>query len=149
MLKAFLAFLDSLGGDPSPSAPAPDDIRLMAAALIVHLAEVDGAFSTREAEWLRGTVEAYTGLTGEEAERFIALADKTERETSDLAEFVGPLRRRLPPDQRLQLVSLLWRMALADGELHELEEHLINRAAELLGLSPAESDAIRQAAVHR
>src|SRR5690349_21583647 len=107
VLKAFLAFLDSLGSDPAAQATPDDDVRLVAAALIVHLAEVDGAFSTREAEWLRATVEAYTGLRGEEAARFIALADQTERETSDLADFVGPLRRRLPPDQRLQLVSLL------------------------------------------
>lgn len=149
MLKAFLAFWDSLGGETAAPERRPDDVQLVAAALIVHLAEIDGAFNTREAEWLRETVQAYTGLTGEDAERFIALADQTERETADLEEFVAPLRRRLPPDQRLQLLSLMWRMALADGVLHEFEEDLIARVAELMGLSAAESEAIRAAALHR
>jgi uncharacterized tellurite resistance protein B-like protein len=149
MLKEFLAFWEGLRGNAEPQEPGPDDIRLIAAALIVHLAEIDGAFSAREAAWLRGTVETYTGLTGDDADRFIALADRTGREISDIADFVAPLRRRLPPDQKLQLLALMWRMALADGVLHEFEEDLISRVADMLGLSEPEADAIREAALHR
>lgn len=148
MLRTVAQFIASLTGG-APVAPAPDEVQLSAAALIVRLARVDGAFSAREEAWLRQAVETYAGLSGEDGERFLALAEQHARETDDLATMVEVLRRRLPPDQRLSLVALLWRMALADGVLHEFEEALVSRIAELLGLAPEEASAIREAELSR
>jgi uncharacterized tellurite resistance protein B-like protein len=149
MLKAVAQFIASLAAGESPSGQDYDEVQLSAAALIVRLAKVDGAFSSREEAWLKQAVESYTGLSGDEAERFLDMADQVARESDDLAASVEVLRRRLPPDQRLSLVALLWRMALADGVLHEFEEALIARIADLLDLSPAEAEAIRDAELQR
>jgi uncharacterized tellurite resistance protein B-like protein len=149
MLKAIRAFLGSLGVGPDAGAPAYDEVQLSAAALVVHLAHVDGAFSARESAWLRQAVETYTGLGGSDADRFLAAAREMDQERGDFAESVEALRRRLQPDQRLNLVALLWRCALADGVLHEFEDDLISRIAELLGLSAPEAEAVRAAELVR
>jgi uncharacterized tellurite resistance protein B-like protein len=149
MLNAITEFLGSLRPKPETATPPYDAVQLGAAALVVHLAWVDGAFSVREAAWLRQAVESYTGLSGDDAERFIALAEQIDRETDDFAASVESLRRRLAPDQRLSLVALLWRTAMADGVLHEFEEDLVMRIGELLGLSAPEAEAIRAAELSR
>lgn len=149
MLRTVAQFIASLAGAESPAEPAYDEVQLSAAALIVRLARVDGAFSAREEAWLSQAVETYTGLTGDEAGRFLALAEQHARESDDLAAMVDVLRRKLPPDQRLSLVALLWRMALADGVVHEFEDALVSRVSELLGLSPEEAAAVRDAELQR
>ncbi|MFO1150226.1 MAG: TerB family tellurite resistance protein [Alsobacter sp.] len=149
MLKEIRDFLASLGLGREAGTAAFDEVQLSAAALVVHLAYVDGAFSTRESIWLRQAVATYTGLSGAEAERFLEAARQVDQERGDFSESVEALRRRLPPDQRLNLVALLWRCAMADGVLHEFEDDFIARIAELLGLSPPEAEAIRAAELAR
>jgi uncharacterized tellurite resistance protein B-like protein len=149
MLREIRDFLASLGLGRDADAPPYDEVQLSAAALVVHLAHVDGAFTARESAWLRQAVETYTGLSGGEAERFLEAARQVDQERGDFAESVEALRRRLPPDQRLNLVALLWRCAMADGVLHEFEDDLIARIAELLGLSPPEAEAVRAAELAR
>jgi uncharacterized tellurite resistance protein B-like protein len=39
----------------------------------------------------------------------------------------------------------MWRMALADGAVHEFEDTLISRACEMLGVGRADAEAIRTA----
>lgn len=149
MLKPLADVLAALRGIAEGPRTGPDDVTLAAAALVVRLAMVDGAFSSREAAWLRRTVEQVTGLTGAEADRFIARADRYDRETGDLSTTLDVLRRHLDPDRRLTLLAHLWRMAMADGVLHEFEEDLIGRIADQLGISPLEAEAIRAAEVDK
>lgn len=149
MLRTVAQFIATLAGGDVPAEPAYDEVQLSAAALIVRLARVDGAFSAREAAWLRQAVETYAGLSGDEATRFLELAEQHASEATDLAETVDILRRRLPPDRRLSLLALLWRMALADGVVHEFEEALVTRVAELLDISAPEAAAIRDAELQR
>ena len=49
MLKAITEFLESLRPRPEAAAPPYDEVQLGAAALVVHLVRVDGAYSAREA----------------------------------------------------------------------------------------------------
>jgi uncharacterized tellurite resistance protein B-like protein len=149
MLKAVAQFLALFSADEAPARPPYDEVQLSAAALIVQLARVDGAFSAREEAWLRETVQAYTGIAPEDVDDFIALADQHGREAGDFATSVEALRRRLEPAERLTLVALMWKMAMADGTLHEFEEVLVERVAELLGLAPAEAAAVREAELQR
>jgi uncharacterized tellurite resistance protein B-like protein len=146
MLKTMTDFLATLtgAGDDQPRR-GPDERQLTAAALLVHLAAVDGKITPREEQWLRETVREHVGLEGPEADRFLTIALERDHAAGDFTRFAAGLRHSLTEEQRRLIVVLMWRMALSDGSLHEFEDDLIVRAAELMGLDPQVAEQIRTA----
>jgi uncharacterized tellurite resistance protein B-like protein len=136
MFDALKNFLAEIGG----AGPAPErafdeaDYRLAAAALLIHVANADGHVGEAERLRLQAIVEDRFGLDPETARRLIAAAEESEREAVDLYHFTATLKRALDEKGRHQVVELMWDMAYADGEVHELEENIVWRVAELLGV---------------
>jgi uncharacterized tellurite resistance protein B-like protein len=144
MLDALKTFLDELGGPPRRRQFEADDYRLAAAALLVHLASIDGEFDEEERAYLQRTVETRFGLDRAAARELIDAATESERDAVDLYRFTSVLKRTLDEEGRRQVIVLLWEMAYADGAVHEFEENIIWRVAELLGVSTRDRVSLRQ-----
>ncbi|MEK4035171.1 TerB family tellurite resistance protein [Methylocystis sp. IM3] len=144
LLKSFIAELTGEAEGPKPFEAA--DYQLAAAALLVHIASIDGDFDTDERARIQELVEARFGLSPEEAGKVIANAFESEREAVDLYRFTSVLKRRLDEDGRRQVIGMLWDMAHADGSVHEFEENVVWRVAELLGVSTRERVELRREA---
>jgi uncharacterized tellurite resistance protein B-like protein len=140
MFDALKNFLAEIGG----TGPAPErsfdeaDYRLAAAALLIHVANADGHVDQAERLRLQAIVEERFALDADTARRLIAAAEESEREAVDLYHFTATLKRTLDEAGRRQVVELMWDMAYADGEAHELEENIVWRVAELLGVPARE-----------
>ena len=52
--------------------------------------------------------------------------------STSLFEFTSVLNQGCTPEQKVQIVRELWKVAYADGQLDRYEEHFVRRAAELL-----------------
>lgn len=147
MLDALRAFLDDLSGPPAkPRTFEAADYRLAAVTLLVHLASIDGEFDAGERALLQKIVETRFGLDHAAARALIEAAAESEREAVDLYRFTQVLKRRLDEDGRRAVIGMLWEMAYADGEVHEFEENVIWRVAELLGVSTRDRVTLRQEA---
>ena len=72
LLKSFIAELTGEAEGPKPFEAA--DYQLAAAALLVHIASIDGDFDTDERARIQELVEARFGLSPEEAGKVIANA---------------------------------------------------------------------------
>lgn len=142
LLKSFIADLTGEADRPKPFQAA--DYQLAAAALLVHIASIDGDFDADERARIQALVEARFGLSPEEAQRLIAQAFESEREAVDLYRFTSVLKRRLDEDGRRQVIGMMWDMAHADGAVHEFEENVVWRVAELLGVSTRERVELRR-----
>ena len=136
MFDALKSFLAEIGGTgPAPERSFDDaDYRLAAAALLIHVANADGHVDDAERVRLQAIVEARFALDRDTARRLIAAAEESEREAVDLYHFTATLKRALDEAGRRQVIELLWDMAYADGQVHELEENIVWRVAELLGV---------------
>ncbi len=136
MFDALKNFLTEIGGTAAPAERAfgEDDYRLAAAALLIHVANADGHVDQAERVRLQAIVESRFGLDPGTARRLIAAAEESEREAVDLFHFTATLKRALDEGGRNQVIELMWDMAYADGEAHELEENIVWRVAELLGV---------------
>ena len=76
----------------------------------------------------------------------------------DLYHFTHLLNRALDEQGRARIIEMMWEIVYADGRRDELEDNLLWRAADLLGVSPRErielrrriggEDAAMAAAVH-
>jgi uncharacterized tellurite resistance protein B-like protein len=141
-LKTFLGDLSR--GAPRESHFEAADYQLAAAALLVHLASVDGEFDDKERARLQSIVETRFGLGKAQARELIAHAAESERDSVDLFRFTSVLKRMLDEDGRRQVVAMLWDMAYADGTIHEFEENVVWRVAELLGVSSRERVNLKQ-----
>jgi uncharacterized tellurite resistance protein B-like protein len=141
----FKSVFDALGGarEAKPEFAA-DDHRLAAAALLVHAMDVDHETAEVETGRLEAILSSAFNLTVDETARLIEAAHQADREAVDLYRFTSLLKRELDETGRLRVVEMLWEMVLADGKLHEFEDNLIWRAADLLGVSTRERVMIRQ-----
>lgn len=134
-------------GDESDSASldlAEEEIRLAAAALLVHATVVDGDVDRREGEVLRDVLERRFDLERSEAGQLIKEAAEKEAEAVDLYGFTSVLTRRLDREGRMKIVEMLWEVVVADGVIHEFESNLVWRAAELLGVTSRDRVLLRK-----
>ena len=128
-------FVAELTGTPETRRFSPDDFRLAAVALLIHLASADGTFSAPERQRLRDLIETRFGLDAETTTRLIDLGEVQDRQAVDFYHFTHVLTRALDQDGRQKIIAMMWEIAFADGTLTEVEESLIARIAELLGVS--------------
>ena len=141
-LKTLIADLTS--GEESPRVFDETDQRLAAVALLVHVADINGVTSPAEATRLRELVAERYGLDSTATARLIAAAERSDREAVDLYHFTSVLKRALDAPGRMGVIEMMWRIAYADGHVDELEDNVVWRVAELLGVGSNERIALRQ-----
>lgn len=135
MLDRLKSFFDDLTGGGQTRGFEPDDYRVAAAALLVHMANADGHVAPQEQRRLHKILEERFELASGDARELLRRAEESEREAIDLYQFTSVLKRTLDEPGRLAVVELLWDVAYADGKADELEENTVWRVAELLGVS--------------
>jgi uncharacterized tellurite resistance protein B-like protein len=145
MFEAFKHFVAEFkDGAKHPSQFGDDDYRLAAAALLVHAAAIDGEMSQVERDKVRGVLEARFALDDAAASELIEKATAAEHEAVDLYHFTHLLNRTLNEPGRAKVIEMMWEIVYADGSRDELEDNLLWRAADLLGVSPRERIELRQ-----
>jgi uncharacterized tellurite resistance protein B-like protein len=56
------------------------------------------------------------------------------------------LKRRLEAADRERIVEMMWKLVFADGRVHEFEDNMVWRVAELLGVPSQARIRLKQAA---
>jgi len=145
MFDSFRNFIvDFVDGGKHPSQFGEDDYRLAAVALLVHAATIDGEMSPRERDKLHAVVKRRFALDEAAADELIDKATLAEHDAVDLYHFTSLLNRALDEEGRARVVEMMWEIVYADGQRDELEDNLIWRAADLLGVSQRERIALRR-----
>jgi len=145
MFEAFKHFVGELtDGAKHPSQFGDDDYRLAAAALLVHAAAIDGEMSQPERDKLRAVLKKRFALDDAAADELIEKATAAEHEAVDLYHFTHLLNRTLNEPGRAKVIEMMWEIVYADGRRDELEDNLLWRASDLLGVSPRERIELRQ-----
>lgn len=145
MFESFKSFItEFVDGEKHPDQFAEDDYRLAAAAMLVHAAAIDGEMSQSERDKLHAVIKQRFALDDATTDELITKATAAEHESVDLYHFTHQLNRALDDDGRAKIVEMMWEIVYADGQRDELEDNLIWRAADLLGVSANERIALRR-----
>ncbi|HEY2529514.1 MAG TPA: TerB family tellurite resistance protein [Xanthobacteraceae bacterium] len=145
MFESFRSFIDDIVEERKhPNHFADDDYRLAATALLVHAAVIDGEMSQPERDKLHAVVKQQFSLDSAQTKELIAKATTAERESVDLYHFTHRLNRVLDEPGRARIIEMMWEMVYADGCRDELEDNLMWRAADLLGVSPRQRIELRR-----
>jgi uncharacterized tellurite resistance protein B-like protein len=145
MFDQLRRFLEEMTGpDPVKRDFEADDLRVASAALLVHVAEVDGLFSEPERRALLLLLQQRFDLDAETAHKLLAAGQKSDREAVDLYQFTSALVHAMSLSERRRLIEMMWTIAYADGQLQEFEENIIWRVSELLGVPARDRIALRR-----
>jgi uncharacterized tellurite resistance protein B-like protein len=145
MFESFKSFIaDFVDGEKHPSQFAADDYRLAAAAMLVHAAAIDGEMTKSEQDKLHAVIRQHFTLDDAATDDLIEKATAAEHESVDLYHFTHQLNRALDEQGRARIIEMMWQIVYADGRRDELEDNLLWRAADLLGVSPRERIELRR-----
>ncbi len=135
MFNALRDFMRQIGNKPETHRYSADDKRLALAALLVHCTAIDGVVDDVERDKLRVLLADEFALADDELETLVSEAIAADAEAVDLYRFTSVLTRNLPAEDRVHVVEKLWEIVFADGKVHEFEDNLVWRIAELLGVA--------------
>ena len=148
MLNKLREFLNkSVSNETDEKTFNASDQQLAQAALMFHVIAADGIVQDDEKNKLHEILEVHYKLSASEADQLIEEARQADSEAIDLYGFTRLLKRELDEAQRLELVGHLWEMVFADGELHELEDNVVWRVAELLAIDKRQRMTIKKQVV--
>jgi len=144
MFQVFRKFLSDVSeGGKHPSRFEANDYRLAAAALLVHAVMIDGTMSDVERDKLHAVIKRRFGLDEAATDELVLEATEAEHEAVDLYHFTSLINRSLDEDGRRRVVEMMWEVVYADGRVTELEDNLLWRAADLLGISSRDRIELR------
>jgi len=118
------------------------DPKLCSAALLVHLSAVDGEVSDSERKTIERILTDEYQLTNAEVADLVVLATQKDHEAVDFYAFTSTLNK-LESEDKLNLIRMMWQVVFADSENHELEDNMVWRVAELIGVSSRDRTILR------
>jgi uncharacterized tellurite resistance protein B-like protein len=135
MLRALNRLLDkaftSDGGDQTP-AERTHGLQIATALLLIEVARADYEQDLTEDEAVFALIKAFFQLGADEARLLVAEAARHADHAASLQSFTRRLNEQLTADEKLGVVEMLWRVALADRRLDKHEDHIVRKVADLL-----------------
>ncbi|HYM47447.1 MAG TPA: TerB family tellurite resistance protein [Burkholderiaceae bacterium] len=132
MLKSIRDYFElNIGAQGAPSAER-HSIELATAALLVEVVRSDADIQPGEQQAVLRAVREKFGLSAEEAETLMRLAEEEMRTANDYYQFTSLINRQFSQQQKQRVIELMWQVAYADAELSAHESHVLRRIAELL-----------------
>jgi uncharacterized tellurite resistance protein B-like protein len=109
-------------------------LELSCAALMFEVARSDFTIDETERESIRLLLTENFALSGEDVATVTEEAADNVDAATCLFEFTRTINDIATVDQKRQLLTMMWRVALADDALSRYEEHVIRKVADLLYL---------------
>jgi Uncharacterized protein conserved in bacteria len=110
-------------------------------ALLIEVAFADKIFDDSEITSLKESLRDTYNLDEEIINELIADAESTVDESTSLYEYTRVVNDEFTYADKLELLTRIWKLAFADGNLDKFEDHLIRKISDLVHIS--HSDFIR------
>ena len=104
-------------------------------ALLIEVAFADKVFDESEISSLTTSLKEIYNLEHETINELVSDAEKTVNESTSLYEYTRVVNDEFSYNDKLQLLSRIWKLAFADGALDKYEEHLIRKISDLIHIS--------------
>ncbi|MDA0795805.1 MAG: TerB family tellurite resistance protein [Proteobacteria bacterium] len=130
MLDKIKNFFQSNVLDAEQNATSPEQLAM--AALLVEVMVIDGDLDPHELDSISATLSRMLELTSEQVNELIQLSRDEVAEATSLYQFTREINAHFDHQQKMALMTAMWRVAFADGHLDRYEESIIRRVADLL-----------------
>tara|TARA_B100001175_G_scaffold203081_1_gene172397 strand:- start:779 stop:1231 length:453 start_codon:yes stop_codon:yes gene_type:complete len=104
-------------------------------ALLIEVAYADKVFDESEINSLKESLKETYDIDEEIINELISDAKKTIDESTSLYEYTRVVNDEFDYSDKLELLSRIWKLAFADGNLDKYEDHLIRKISDLIHIS--------------
>ena len=104
-------------------------------ALLIEVAYADKVFDESEINSLKDSLKETYNIDEEIIHELISDAKKTVNESTSLYEYTRVVNDEFNYSDKLELLSRIWKLAFADGNLDKYEDHLIRKISDLIHIS--------------
>ena len=122
----------------SPGTPDTQALPRATVMLLLEVAWADHNVTADELLQVKAALRRLYDLTDGTADELIADAQAAHAAATSMYPFTRSLNDSLSPEERVQLITELWRLAYCDAQLDRYEDHEIRKIAELMYVSHAD-----------
>ena len=140
-------FLDSTKTDLEGEGKS--SMQLAAAALLIEAAYMDEQFDESERAVVSDLVRRRFDLELDESESLLLEAESAVAKSQQLYGFTRAVNDHFTPQERIELMEMLWEVVYADGRDHDIEAGLLRRLGGLLYVSDRDRAMARQRVLQR
>jgi uncharacterized tellurite resistance protein B-like protein len=90
---------------------------------------IDTETTETERAAVQRAIRTKFGLTGDEAEALVALAEEEVRQATDYYQFTSLINQHFTQAQKERVLESMWRVACADVMIDAHEQHLLRKIA--------------------
>jgi len=137
LIKKVTSYLISILKVEEPDVP---DHRIAIASLLCAVGYADHNTSKAERLVIKNDLIKLLDVEESEVVTLMGIAEQEMLDSNSIFDFTS-LLATLQPEERIEEIEMMWRVAYADNHLDEIEEAVIRRVAGLLYVS--HSDFIR------
>ena len=114
------------------------EIELTAAVLAYEIARIDGEISDDELSVLMQEIRNIANKVNKDEKEILKIIEIYSNDSVSFYEFVEDINKNYTKENKLSLISFMWQIAFADGNLEVNEEKLIRRLADLIKIKDLE-----------
>jgi len=149
MLNRISAFLSGEPNKNITSDRITSEKQVAAAALLIEVAVMDEKFEAVERSRIGELVAKYFGLDGAACDVLIKEAEAAAHDSGQLYKFTRVINDNYSPEERVELMELLWEVVYADGEVHDMEAGLLRQIGGLIYVSDRDRGLTRKRVAQR
>jgi uncharacterized tellurite resistance protein B-like protein len=124
-------------------------LRIAVAVLLLEAAHQDGEFTPDERAVIERLLTVKFTLSKDECAQLLAACEATSASLVQLYPYTNAIAARTTPEERLQLIEMLWEVVYADGVLDPEEDALIRRLGTLIHVDDRDRMLARQRVLSR
>lgn len=136
-------FADRFGATSADPGLEQHRVQLATAALLVEVARADRVQEELELDAIHWAIGRTFELSPEETNALIDLANEEATSATSYYEFTSLINQSFQPEEKGQIIEMLWRVAYASGQLDKYEEALVRKIAGLIHVPHQEFVATR------
>jgi len=142
MFDGFIDFLTSVSSKGDEDGFGP--VLVSATSLLISVMDSDGQRLPEEKKALRRLLNMRYKVKEEDIQSLFNAGDEHDKNSVDFYSATSVLQNALDRDKKKAFVEMMWLIVYADGQRHEVEDHVVNRIAELIGVERQVQIALRQ-----
>tara|TARA_Y100001935_G_C17117130_1_gene413782 strand:- start:254 stop:688 length:435 start_codon:yes stop_codon:yes gene_type:complete len=118
--------------DLDKNVEASFEIELTAAVLAYEIARIDGNISKDELSVLMEEIKVISKKVKKNESDILQIIEVYSKDSVSFYEFVEDINKNYSQEDKMSLLSFMWKIAYADGVLEVDEERLIRRLADMI-----------------
>ena len=113
-------------------------LNVATAALLIEVMTIDGNMDQKEMDSVKSNLSTILELSDDEIQELIDLSQEEVSDATSLYQFTKEINAYFELQQKLDLMTALWQVALADDYLDKYEESILRKIADLIHLRHSE-----------